>query len=717
MSINHVKQYFILTCLLIGSQLYSQEYARISDSILILDNGNIRREIKFSKQRGKIYSSSLTLAGDKNEFLSWNSEEFNFSVNDKHYDGQQLWKVISCSAAKDINHGKGASINIRSEQNPDFEADITYLLYPNLPVIRKNISFKNTGSKEIKIEAIDIENLFVNFSFPECWVMSDYGRQKRLWPYIGNWDDPAVVLHHTTSHRGILLGNEMPGVLKRTAFTDTRSRILIGTTHTDQDFVFRKWLKPGETWSTPQVFIIPYNNTDDPSDVMNGPLNDFVRKNMGIRLAQIKEKPSVIYNMGIPTTRSSDSIAFKLTDLAADCGMEIFSMDAGWHINKNQGKDYASWAESCGDWIVNKNEFPNGLKPVFDYARSKGMKPGLWISIATSNQTAQMFTDHPEWQIIDQNGNPANLHCAGDAFKTECLCTGYYDYIKNTISKIVKEYGLYYVKIDISMVTSAYIDDPKVSGCYAKNHQHKDHEESLIMIYERCFKLFDELHASFPNLFIDCTFETEGKLQMIDYAFEKHAEGNWLSNIETAFPTGGLRVRDFAWNRSAAIPAGSFLVGNLTIDDPHFEYYIKSNLGSMPMLLGDLSRIDKANIAVIKKWTSWTKLMQSKYNFILYRQDLPGYGEPREGFWDGFARINTDTKDGGIIGIFRQGGGEKSRMVFVKGLSPDKTYVVKEAPEGKEIIRMSGKDFLEKGFNVTIDQKYDGRIFEIEILK
>lgn len=41
-------------------------------------------------------------------------------------------------------------------------------------------------------------------------------------------------------------------------------------------------------------------------------------------------------------------------------------------------------------------------------------------------------------------------------------------------------------------------------------------------------KMFDDLHAEAPDLFIDCTFETAGKLQLMDYGIAKHAEGNWL---------------------------------------------------------------------------------------------------------------------------------------------------------------------------------------------
>ena len=53
-----------------------------------------------------------------------------------------------------------------------------------------------------------------------------------------------------------------------------------------------------------------------------------------------------------------------------------------------------------------------------------------------------------------------------------------------------------------------------------------------------------------------------------------------------------------------------------------------------------------------------------------YRQDLPGFGEPMEGMWDGFQRINTDSKQGGIIGVFRHGAAETKRQVTVTASRP-----------------------------------------------
>lgn len=347
------------------------------------------------------------------------------------------------------------------------------------------------------------------------------------------------------------------------------------------------------------------------------------------------------------------------------------------------------------------------------------MKPGLWISIGSATEDSKVYRTHPEWFIRNASGKPGNNHTGSvnSNFYTSCLGTEWLGYIKSIILNLVKEHGLAYAKLDFSIVSSAYINDPAISGCYASDHPyHVDHEESFIAIYENSLKLFDELHADAPELFIDCTFETAGKLQLQDYAFAEHAEGNWLSNIEEPFPTGALRMRQLAWWRSPALPAGSLVIGNLPLDSKNLEFDLKSLIGTLPIVLGDPRKLTPPQRSDIKKWADWMVSMQDKYDYMSFRQDLPGFGEPAEGSWDGWSRINTELKNGGIIGVFRQGAKEKSRTVVLSNLDPEKNYEVLLAPEGTKVTTLSGKQLSIEGFKLSFTNDYDGSVFEIRSL-
>ena len=702
-----------ISILLFGFQLQAQTkpFASWDKSTLILDNGAIKRTISLGNQ---VNTQFMGLINSKEGFLAKeNAREFYFEVNGKSFDGNSKWSLVEVKSATDQHKGNGAIVSLRSASSDmvQIQVDITYLLYPGLPLIRKKIEIKNLSNSEVKLESVDAEVLPLSWDPTHSWVMSNFARQKRIGTFKGNWDDPAVVVHDIHNSRGILLGNEAPGVTKKTtAFLDGKT-VSIGLNHAGEDFAFRRWMKAGEKWESPWTFVAVYENSVDPLEVVNGTLADYVRKYMGIRLAAIKEKPTFVYNTWFPFQDNiNEKIVKELVDVAADCGMQEFVVDAGWSAGEG------TWTANLGDWNVDLNKFPNGLTPIFDYIKSKGMKPGLWVSVASASRKSKVLKDHPEWFITDENGNTKNIHNPEDKeLVTACLTTGWYNYIKSVILKLVKENGLAYAKLDLSVVTSAYVYDNNLTGCSSKNHSgHKDREESYLLIYQKCMQLFDDLHKEAPELFIDCTFETAGRLQLIDYELIKHAEGDWLSNFEEPQPISSMRVRNLAWWRSPVIPATSLVIGNLPLNDAQYELIIKSLIGSLPIVLGDLRTIAPADRKVIRSWSDWIRTMQQKYDYMMFRQDLPGFGEPTEGSWDGFSRINTETKKGGIVGIFKQGSAETERMISIKGLSPDKIYQVNLAPSGIQVTKLSGKEIAEKGFKVQITKAYDASVFEIK---
>ena len=709
-----------LLFLISGTTSISQKIYPSDKNRFQIDNDFVRRTVRYSND--SIISEGLFLKGTEENFLSGNSPEFQFLLNDKNINGYSGWDLISYLPIDYLPDGRGVAIKLSGKGSANgIEIALSYITYPGLPVVRKCISFKNISSSDMKLEAVDVEILSLNLDYVSSWVFQNYARMKHIGPFTGNWEDPVVVIHDNSKRAGIAFGNEAPGVLKRTAFITSDNHLEAGLTHPGQDFPFRKWLRPGETWDSPMTFIALYANTDDGYNVVNTVVNDFVRKYMGTRLSAIRNKPLFVYNTWYPfRTFVNDSLVREVAKAASECGIQEFIIDDGWQYNQGKRSSDKGWGGNYGDWLVDRNKFPDGLASTFSYIRSLGMKPGLWISIGSATADSKVFQTHPEWFVVNQKGNPGNLHFSAESsdFYTSCFGTEWFSYIKSVILNLVREYGLAYAKLDLSVVTSAYVNNPANSGCYAANHSfHLDHEESFIIIYQNVLKLFDELHAEVPELFIDCTFETAGKLQLQDYAFVKHAEGNWLSNIEEPFPTGALRARQLAWWRSPALPAGSLVIGNLPLDSKDLEFDLKSLIGTLPIMLGDPRKLTTLQRSEMKKWSEWMVKMQQQYDYMLFRQDLPGFSEPAEGSWDAWGRINTDTKKGGIIGVFRQGARESTRTVFVSNLDPDRKYQVLIAPEEKEVAVLTGRQLNSQGFRISFDKSYDARIFEIRVEK
>lgn len=679
-----------------------RSFASWTNTELILNNGVIKRTIKLPASEGSFLTTAYKPVMGDFRYFDKTSPDFQFELNETVYAGSDGWRLVQIQKITDAKQGDGAAVTLKNKDGK-VELTVKFLLYPAMPVIRKSLIVKNLTNQDVRLESVDIEKLTVAKFAPATysWICSDYGRRRSIGPYEGTMQDALITVHNMDWKQGIVIGNEASGVMKRTAVFWEGPEICAGLTHKNARFPFRKWISPGEFFETPQVFTMVYNTHKDPDEILNTVVPAFVRKHMDIRLSVLKEKPTFVYNTWQPFKANvNEKLIKELALTASRAGVKEFVIDDGWQ-------------DKLGDWGIDKKKFPNGLKPVFDYIKSLGMKPGLWVSIGTAAPDSRVFTQHPDWFVQDKNGKPISLVINEGGKYTACFSTGWYGHIKSVLNTLVADYGLEYLKLDFSVVTSPYRFDPAESGCYAHNHAgHKDHQESLFTNYEPMWKLFDELHVLKPNLFIDCTFETMGGLQLIDYAMLKHAEGDWLSNFYEPNEEGDLRVRNMAWWRSPAMPATALVIGNPAMDDKGWETHIKSLAGSLPIMLGDPRKLSEPDLKKYRRYADWLQTMQTKHDFMSYRQDLAGFGEPMEGMWDGFQRINTDSKQGGIVGVFRQGAPETRRMVTIRHLDPKKQYQVKSM-DGKSIATLSGQALQTTGFAVSLTGTYAGDLFEI----
>ena len=695
-----MRKYFILFVLILTlSEIANatESYAKWTVNELILSNGIVTRTIRLpSKDSSLLTIEYKPVTGSFNYFTD-KCTDFQFEVNDVTYSGEGKWSLKDIRTIEDPNEGNGASVTLLS-QDKKVGLTINYLLYPNSPAIRKSLIVNNLTDKAVKLESVDIEKFDVPGYYPVTysWIYHDYGRRRYIGNYDGGKQDALIIVHDMNTEQGVVLGNEATGVLKHTSVFWEAQDICVGLTHKNSLYPFRKWIEKGESFETPQVFTMVYNNQKTPDDILNYAVPEFVRKYMGIRLSELKEKPTFVYNTWEPFLKNiNEKLVMELAKAASDAGMKEFIIDDGWQ-------------DSYGDWGIDMKKFPNGLKPVFDYIKSLGMKPGLWVSIGSAAPSSKVFKAHPGWFVTDKEGNHTSLHAPGDKEKfTACFGTGWYDYIKGILLKMAVEYGIEYYKLDFAVVTSAYTYDHTQSGCYSTDHPgHKDHNESLFTNYEHLWKLFDEIHAARPNLFIDCTFETLGGTQAIDYALVKHAEGDWLSNFAgAAGEKTDIRIRNMAWWRSPSMPATALVIGNPQMQDNGWEMHIKSIAGALPIMLGDPRKLSESDQKKYREYSDWLQLMEIKYGIMSYRQDLPCFGEPMEGMWDGFQRINTESKEGGIIGVFRHGSVETTRTVTVNWLDPQKIYQVKTMNQ-KVVATLTGEELKSKGFELVLVELY-----------
>src|SRR5690606_26550237 len=64
-----------------------------------------------------------------------------------------------------------------------------------------------------------------------------------------------------------------------------------------------------------------------------------------------------------------------------------------------------AWKLRSGDWRVDREKFPSGLKPIIQAANAHGMKFGIWIEPELISTSTEMFQKHPDW-CLTKDGQP-----------------------------------------------------------------------------------------------------------------------------------------------------------------------------------------------------------------------------------------------------------------------------------------------------------------------
>lgn len=108
----------------------------------------------------------------------------------------------------------------------------------------------------------------------------------------------------------------------------------------------------------------------------------------------------VIYNSWEATEFNvNEAGQMALAEKAAALGVDRFVMDDGWFGQRNN--DHAG----LGDWYVNPQKFPHGLKPLIDKVHVLGMDFGLWVEPEMVNPDSDLYRKHPDW-VLNFPGRP-----------------------------------------------------------------------------------------------------------------------------------------------------------------------------------------------------------------------------------------------------------------------------------------------------------------------
>lgn len=443
------------------------------------------------------------------------------------------------------------------------------------------------------------------------------------------------------------------------------------------------YLEPGEEIRSPRAAMLPWSG----SDRMDG--QNLWRRHM---LAHHTPRNSKGERCDVPVSFCtayvgpvchdqysciSEKVALAIQDMLHmfKIPYDNFWIDAGWY----EGADTArggGWTLHVGNWEVDKDRFPAGLKPVSDEAHRQGKTFTLWFEPERATKNSSWSPDDTKWYIehpdyfIDINDQFGWMML--DLARDEVL-----DFLCKEISGLIRDNGVDIYRQDFNFPPNQYWVTKDTDG-------RKGIEE--IRYVTNLYRFLDYLKEEFPDIVID-NCSSGGR--RLDLELMSRSLPFWRTDYDRGEPTG---AQIHGYGLSQWLPEHSAVVFKPGI------YTSRSAMGAGVVLAWNLfgENIDldrcRADAAEIKKVSSY------------YLEDfypLSGYDNLLEDdIWLAYQLNRPSDGTGYIVAFRRPASADPTYTVRLRGLDPQATYELLNE-DTQERISVPGSTLL-AGYTLTL---------------
>jgi len=457
-------------------------------------------------------------------------------------------------------------------------------------------------------------------------------------------------------------------------------------------FDFGYQLKPGEKLESP-VFYAGYS-----AHGMGGAsrlLNRFTLTHVLPQAPNPRPRP-VIYNSWEATEMNvTETGQEALAEKAKALGIDRFVMDDGWFGQRKT--DHAG----LGDWYVNKEKFPNGLKPLIDKVHSLSMDFGLWVEPEMVNPDSDLYRKHPEW-VLNFPGRPRNE--ARTQLVLNLARPDVRDYVYGFLDKLLSENQIAFLKWDYNRNWSEPGWDQ-----VAPAEQKKVYVEFTHNLYS----ILAELRAKHPGVEIESCSGGGGR---VDLGILHYTDEVWPS--DNTDPLDRLTLQD---GFTRAYPVQVMMAW--VTDSPH---WLNNRITSMTyrMLVsmqgslgigGNLNKWSEEDLATAKRLIdAYHQVQKTITQGDLYRLISPTNGSE-------FSATETVSPDKSQAVFFAfvhstQTGRGFPRLQLL-GLDPSATYALSSI-EGKTSEETpkeaSGAWWMNHGIDLNLRGDFQGAAFRLD---
>ncbi len=311
-----------------------------------------------------------------------------------------------------------------------------------------------------------------------------------------------------------------------------------------------------------------------------------------------------------------------------------------------------NWYTTVGDWRAG-DRLPNGLEPVFAYARQRGLLYGLWMDPERVGPESRVSREHPDW-LLQRDGQTVGT--ALDLTNPAAAA-----WLEGEINRLVDGYDLDLFRLDYNV-------DVWEGGYHARDGYF---ENSSWRHYEAFYGMFERLHQRKPRLLLENCSSGGGRP---DLGLLRHFHYTWITDWQIApraikiFNGMTLSLPPELCDRNAGVGQSSHLRGDLDIQVRacmlgHFTLTGIYPLGEKRGNPQHVSRIQhhvRIYKEAIRPWISSSRMYH--HTPVLEGREPQG--------WCVMELVAEDRRHG-VIAAFRMAGpAEAEFSVYPRGLDP-----------------------------------------------
>ncbi|MDR1172618.1 MAG: alpha-galactosidase [Bacteroidales bacterium] len=449
-------------------------------------------------------------------------------------------------------------------------------------------------------------------------------------------------------------------------------------------------LKPGQSFATPHIL---FGYAERGVEGVTLSLAPYVREKLLPASHRDRLRP-VLYNSWYATTFNvNEEHQLALAKVAKELGVEMFVIDDGWF--KGRVNDKAG----LGDWTVDQNKFPNGLKPMIEKINAMGLDFGIWIEPEMVNPNSDLYRAHPDWVFHFPN---RGRHEGRNQLMLNLAREDVYQYLYKYFHDLLKENNIKFIKWDMNKS----LTDPGFPSAPA------DEQRAVRIKYvENLYRLVETLRKEFPEVWFENCSSGGGR---VDAAMMSRFDFNWAS--DNTDPVDRIFIQD---SYLTLFPANTMISWVTREDwhrqDPSLEYKFDVCMAGVLGVGYDITQWDDRQKKIATEKIAQYKTVRE----TVQKGDLFRIVSPYEENRSVLQYVNKSKREAVIFAynmaeypVNSIEEAQRTPLVKLRGLLPGEKYRI-EGVKGT----FTGQFLMEVGIGLPLTGAYKSKIYTVKSIE